>query len=172
MKTLRIVTVLCMAGAIAAAPAMAHREMRAGYGSGPGNVEDIAEAQGLELTAEQRERIEVLREAHLRDIKPLQERLYVKGRELRQLWLARQPDRDSILALQREVRGLRGQLMEKLTTYRLDAWQLLTPEQQEKVRPYGPGRGPGRMGRPGMMGGYEHGPGKRKPFPPGADAAP
>ncbi|MEW6335482.1 MAG: Spy/CpxP family protein refolding chaperone [Thermodesulfobacteriota bacterium] len=172
MKISRIITVLCMAGAIAASPAMAHREMRAGYGSGPGNVEDIAEAQGLDLTAAQRERIDALREAHLREIKPLQEQLYVRGRELRQLWLDRHPDRDSILALQREVRGLRRRLMEKLTTYRLDAWQLLTPEQQEKVRPYGPGRGPGRMGGPGMRGDDEHNRGMRRFSPSGAGAAP
>ena len=161
IKKLRISAAVCLMAVIAAAPVMAHREMRAGYGSGPGNVEDIAEKGDLDLTAEQREKINVLREMHLKDIKPLQEQLYVKSRELRGLWLAKTPDREGILAFQREVQTLRNQLMEKLTTYRLDAWQLLTPEQQAKVRPYGPDRGPGRMGGPGMRGDFTHGRGMR-----------
>jgi len=163
---------LCILAVFAATPATAHREMRAGYGSGPGNVEDIAEAQGLDLTAEQREKIHILRGAHLRDIKPLQERLYIKGRQLRGLWLARTPDRESILTLQREVQALRNLLMEKLTAYRLDAWQLLTPEQQEKVRHYGPDRGPRRMGGPGMRRYHDEGRGMGKPLPSAAGDAP
>jgi Spy/CpxP family protein refolding chaperone len=163
---------VCLLAVIAAAPVMANREMRVGYGSGPGNVEDIAEKGDLGLTAEQREKISTLREAHLRDIKPLQERLYAKSRELKGLWLAKTPDREGILAFQREVQALRNQLMEKLTTYRLDAWQFLTPEQQAKVRAYGPDRGPRRMGGPGMRGDYEHGRGMRGPRPSGAGAAP
>lgn len=161
IKKLRMSVAVCVLAVIAAAPAMAHREMRAGYGSGPGNVEDIAEERGLDLTAEQREKINTLREAHLKDIKPLQNQLYVKSRELKDLWLAKTPDRESILDLQKEVQALRNQLMDKLTTYRLDAWQLLTPEQQAKVRPYGPERRPARMGGPGMRVDHQHGRGMR-----------
>ena len=152
MKKLRMSVAVCVLAVIAAAPAMAHREMRAGYGSGPGNVEDIAAERGLDLTAEQREKINTLREAHLRDIKPLQDQLYVKSRELRGLWLAKTPDRESILALQKEVQALRNQLMDKITTYRLDAWQFLTPEQQAKIRPYYTKRRPPWMGRPAIRG--------------------
>jgi len=172
MKILRMCVAVCILAVIAAAPVMAHREMRLGYGSGPGNVKDIAEKGDLDLTAEQREKINTLREAHLRDIKPLQERLYVKIRELKDLWLAKTPDREGILAFQREVQALRNQLMDKLTTYRLDAWQLLTPEQRAKVRPYGPDRRPRRMGGPGMRGDHEHGRGMRKSLPSGVGVAP
>ncbi len=172
MKKLRMSLAVYILAVIAAAPAMAHREMRVGYGSGPGNVEDIAEKSDLGLTVEQREKIKTLRETHLRDIKPLQDWLYVKSRELRGLWLAGTPDRGSILALQKEVQVLRNQLLDKLTTYRLEAWQFLTPEQQAKVRPYDPDRGPGRMGGPGMRGDYEHGRGMRKSIPSGAGVAP
>ncbi len=161
IQKLRMSVAVIALAAIVAAPAMAHREMRAGYGSGPGNVEDIAEERGLDLTAEQREKINTLRDAHLRDIKPLQERLYVRSRELRGLWLAEAPDRESILTIQKEVQALRNQLMDKLTTYRLDAWQFLTPEQQAKVRPYGPEHRPPWMGRPAMKGYHEHGRGIR-----------
>jgi Spy/CpxP family protein refolding chaperone len=172
-KRMTAVVVIALA-VIAAAPAMAYRDMRVGYGSGPGNVEDIAAERGLDLTAEQKEKINTLREAHLKDVRPLQDQLYVKGRELKDLWLAKTPDRESILTLQREVQALRNQLMDKLTTYRLDVLQLLTPEQQAKVRPYGPERRPPRMGGPGMRGDHENGRGMRGPglMPPPAGAAP
>jgi Spy/CpxP family protein refolding chaperone len=171
IRRMTVVAAIALA-AIAAAPAMAYRDMRVGYGSGPGNVEDIAAERGLDLTAEQKEKISILREAHLKDIKPLQEQLYVKSRELKDLWLVKTPARESILTLQREVQALRNQLMDKLTTYRLDAWQLLTPEQQAKVRPYGPGHRPGRMGGPGRRGDRENGRGMRGPMLPPAGAAP
>ena len=158
--------------AIVAAPAPAYRDMRMGYGSGPGNVEDIAAERGLDLTAEQKEKINTLREAHLKDLRPLQDQLFAKSRELKDLWLAKMPDRESILTLQREVQALRNQLMEKLTTYRLDAWQLLTSEQQVKVRLHGPDRRPARIGGPGMMGGPERGREMRGPVSPPAGVAP
>lgn len=157
---------------IAAAPVMAHREMRAGYGSGPGNVEDIAEKADLGLTAEQKEKIHTLREAHLRDIRPLQERLYVKSRELKALWLAKTPDREGTLSFQREVQALRNQLMEKITTYLLDVRQILTPEQQAKIRSYGPRHRMWRMGGPDMRDDDELGRGMGKPRPSGAATAP
>jgi Spy/CpxP family protein refolding chaperone len=172
MKKLKMSIAACLLAAIAAAPAPAHREMRAGYGSGPGNVEDIAAERGLELTTEQRVKINALRQAHLIDIKPLQDRLHLRSMELRGLWLAETPDRERILALQKEVQALRIQLMDKLTTYRLDAWRLLTPEQQAKIRSHGPEHRPVRMGGPGMQGDREHGRGMRGPMPPPAGIVP
>lgn len=150
VKKLAMLTALIIMGGIAASPAGAHREWRGGYGSGPGNVEDVAGAPGLNLTAEQAERIGALREVHRRDIRPLQDRLMGKGRQLRELWLAKTPDRERILALQREVHELRGQLLEKLAAYRLEVRQLLTPEQQAKMRAFEAERGMGRMDPAGM----------------------
>ena len=100
MKKGMITAAVIVLAAIAASPATAHREWRGGYGSGPGNVADIAGISGLNLSAEQTQRIGTLREAHRRDIKPLQEQLMGKGRQLRELWLAKTPDRERILALQ------------------------------------------------------------------------
>jgi Spy/CpxP family protein refolding chaperone len=167
-KVMMIVAVIALA-AVVASPAMAYRGMRAGYGSGPGNVADIGAARGLDLTAEQTQKINTLREAHLKDIKPLQDQMYSKSGELRNLWLAKTPDKEKILALQKEAQGLRGQLMDKLTTYRLEARKVLTPEQLTKVQSYGTGRamarsgaGMARMGGgPGMMGGHGYGGGMR-----------
>ena len=95
-----------------------------------------------------------MRAAHLKDIQPLQDQMLSKSRELRSLWLAATPDKEKILALQKETRDLRDQLTDKRTAYRLEVQKVLTPEQQAKVQAYGTGRGMGRMGGgSGMMGG-------------------
>ena len=144
-KVMLIVAVIALA-AIVASPAMAHRGMGAGYGSGPGDVADIGATRGLDLTAEQTEKINAMRAAHLKDIQPLQDQMYSKSRELRSLWLAATPDKEKIVALQKEAQGLRDQLTDKRTTYRLEVRKILTPEQQAKVQAYGAGRGMARMG--------------------------
>jgi Spy/CpxP family protein refolding chaperone len=161
-KIMTVVAVIALA-AVVASPAMAYRGMGGGgYGYGPGNVADIAAARGLDLTAEQTEKINALRAAHLKDIQPLQDQMLSKSRELRSLWLAATPDREKIVALQKETRGLRDQLTDKRTAYRLDVRQVLTPEQQAKVQAYGTGRGMARMGGgPGMRGGDAPGWGMR-----------
>lgn len=160
-KVMMIVAVIALA-AIVSSPAMAYRGMRAGYGSGPGNVADIGAARGLDLTADQTEKINAIRAAHLRDIQPLQDQMYSKSQELRSLWLATTPDRDKITALQKEAQGLRDQLTDKRTTYRLEVRQVLTPEQLAKVQAYATGRGMGRMGGgAGMMDGHGYGGGMR-----------
>jgi Spy/CpxP family protein refolding chaperone len=145
-----IAAVIILAAAASSSAMAAHREWQGGYGSGPGNVTDIAGISGLNLSAEQTERIGTLREAHRRDIKPLQEQLMSKSRQLRELWLAKTPDREKVLALQREVHDLRGRLLERLTAYRLEVLQMLTPDQQAKVRTFEVERHMGRMGAAGM----------------------
>jgi Spy/CpxP family protein refolding chaperone len=144
-KIMTVVAVIALA-VIVASPAMAYRGMRVGYGSGPGNVADIGAARGLDLTAEQTQTINTLREAHLKDIQPLQDQMLSKSRELRSLWLAKTPDKEKILSLQKEAQDLRGQLTDKFTTYRLDVRQVLTPEQQAKVQAYGTVWGMARSG--------------------------
>ena len=128
----------------------AHREWRGGYGSEPGNVTDIAGIPGLNLSVDQAERIGALRQAHRRDIKPLQEQLIGKGRQLRELWLAKTPDRDRIMALQRDVHDLRGRLLEKLAAYRMEVLQMLTPDQRTKVQDFEAERHMGPTGGAGM----------------------
>jgi len=155
MKKLMTVVAVIALAAIVASPAMAYRGMGMGYGSGPGNVADIGAARGLDLTAEQTAKINALREAHLKDIKPLQDQMLSKSGELRSLWLVTTPDKEKILALQKDAQGLRDQLTDKFTTYRLEVRQVLTPEQLAKVQSYGAGHGMARMGGgPGMMGGH------------------
>ncbi len=116
----------------------------------------------LNLTAEQKAKLAELRLAHRQDIKPLRDQMISKRGDLRLLWLQPAPDKEKILALQKEIRGIREQLADKATAFRVDLFNLLTPEQKEKAKALFPrpgfGPGPGKGGRdmrgpgPGMRG--------------------
>jgi Spy/CpxP family protein refolding chaperone len=112
----------------------------------------------LNLTADQKTRIEALRNAHLRDIKPLQDQMFSKRGDLKLLWLQTNPDKEKILAVQRDIRAIRDKIEDKAVAHRVDVFTVLTPEQQEKARAFllgghgpSPGMGDGR-GERGMMG--------------------
>ncbi|HOO00880.1 MAG TPA: Spy/CpxP family protein refolding chaperone [Syntrophales bacterium] len=152
-KLMAVMAVIAMAAVMASTPAEARRGWWSGE-RGPGYY-DLAAAPGLNLTAEQSAKLASLREAHLRDVKPIQDQLYSKQGELRLLWLAKTPDQNKILAVQKETRSLRDQLAEKQAAYRLEAYKVLTPEQVTKIQAYGGGRGYGHpqgMRGPGGMG--------------------
>lgn len=118
----------------------------------------------LNLSADQKARIETLRNAHLRDVKPLQDQMFSKRGDLKLLWLQTSPDKEKILSVQKDIRAIRDQMQDKAVAHRVDVFHILTPEQQEKARAFlgggpGPGMGEGRGERgmmgpgPGMMGG-------------------
>ena len=107
----------------------------------------------LNLTDEQTAKIKALREAHLKDVKPLRDKMFSKRGDLKLLWLEPNPDKEKILAVQREIRELRDQMEDKATAHRVDVFNLLTPEQKEKAKAAFPGHGAGfEMECPGMGG--------------------
>jgi Spy/CpxP family protein refolding chaperone len=108
----------------------------------------------LNLTSEQKTRIQTLREANMRDVKPLQDRMFSKRGDLKLLWLQTNPDKEKILATQKDIRELRDQMQDKATAYRVDMFNVLTPEQQEKAKTLGSGCGfePCRGDRDDRMG--------------------
>ncbi|MFA5182797.1 MAG: Spy/CpxP family protein refolding chaperone [Syntrophales bacterium] len=141
--------------------------MRGGRGPGYGNCQsgDLQGLAALNLTADQEAKIKSLREAQLKEAKPLQDKMFSKRGELKLLWLQQNPDQEKILAVQKEIRSLRDQLQDKQTNHRLAVLKVLTPEQQTKVqsfaagRGFGKGRGFGPGGGPdGGCGGYGPGP--------------
>ncbi len=157
-------------------PADAYRGGGKGHGHGFCNGSDLTGVQGLNLTAEQKTKIGDLRTAHLKDIKPIQDKLHSKAGDLRLLWLEKSPDEGKIRATEKEVRALRDQLDDKKSDYRWAVYKSLTPEQQELLkknratgRCFGPGQGAGKgMGQgrgpgmgpgagPGMGAGMGHG---------------
>lgn len=120
-----------------------------GHGGGQCYGGDVTALSGLNLTAEQTAKVNALREAHLKDVKPLRDTMFSKRGELRLLWLKQNPDQEKILAMQKEIRTIRDQMQDKRTVHRLNVLKVLTPEQQEQLKAFGPGQGFGR----GMKGG-------------------
>lgn len=129
-----------------------------GWGRGHGGGEcygpDTSFLSQLSLTSEQTAKINALREANLRDTKPLKDKMFSKRGDLKLLWLQTNPDQEKITAAQKEIRTLRDKMQDKMTAYRLDVLKVLTPEQQEKIKSFkmGRGGGPGMRGGPGMGG--------------------
>jgi Spy/CpxP family protein refolding chaperone len=122
-----------------------------GQGMGPGYCWSNTGASNLNLTDEQSAKVQTVRENYLKEITPLRNQMLSVRSELQILWSDASPDRDKILAKQRELSGIQAQLDEKAAQYRLDCREILTPEQQAKMAAFGPGmaRGNGQMWRHG-----------------------
>lgn len=110
-------------------------------------------AQGPEtpdLTPDQLDKIDALREAHLKEMLPLQTDLRVKEIELAALWRADEPDAKKIIAKMKEIGDVREKMEVARISHQFDIRKLLTPEQRKAMKKMGmpPGMGPDR--RPGM----------------------
>ncbi|MGQ9653390.1 MAG: Spy/CpxP family protein refolding chaperone [Thermodesulfobacteriota bacterium] len=123
-------------------------------GQGPGDWMGMGMLMATELglTKEQVSEMQAMRERHFSENAPLREKLFSKRQELRLLWASPNPDAAQIMAKQKEIAELQAQLQEAFTRHRLEALNLLTPEQREKLsslmQERGPGRGWGGHGRP------------------------
>jgi Spy/CpxP family protein refolding chaperone len=127
-----------------------------GYGPGPhGPGSKDVWGAGLNLTPEQNQKMQAMREAFFKETLPVRNEMQVKQLELRTLWAQTNPDEAQIIAKQKGVNALKAQLQEKGTKFRLEMRKILTPEQQAQMSAYGPGFGRGQD----MRGGYGHGPG-------------
>lgn len=120
-----------------------------GQGIGPGYCLPGNRAANLNLTEEQSETVKTITGNYLKETTPLRNQMLSVGSELRLLWSAASPDREKVLAKQRELSGLQAQIDEISAKYRLDCREILTPEQQSKMVPFMPrmgrGYGPARM---------------------------
>lgn len=113
----------------------------------------------LNLSRNQKAKMEELRIAHRKEIRPIREKMFDKSVELRRMWLQVDPNKDKIMALQKEVRELRDQLEDKDIAYNLEIRKVLTPQQREKLADSGWDRGIGYGPRGGLRGHGEPGPG-------------
>lgn len=126
-----------------------------GQGMGPGMGGAGCLAADLNLTAEQSGKLQSLQETYLKEITPLQNRMFAARSEMRLLWNSADPDRDQIAAKQKAIAELNNQLEEKAIAYRLDCRAVLTPEQRSQMAAAGPNMGTGRGS--GMGDGMGHG---------------
>ena len=101
----------------------------AGPRGGGGGERDVLLLGSLNLTAEQIEKIRILRESYRKEDEPLRNRLFGMRMALKLLWMQLKPDSGKIRSLQKEIHNLKWQLQEKRTDYRLAFRDILTPEQ-------------------------------------------
>lgn len=131
-----------------------------GHRGGPCSFgRDFDDEWGLNLTSEQHAKIDQLRIAHVKEVKPLQDQMFIKHGDLRQLWLEKEPNQEKIIAFQKEMQGLRDKLQEKMTAYRFAVLKILTPEQKTKLTSKWGGRHFDRDLGPGSRHGWEGCPG-------------
>ena len=154
MKKLVLALMIVAMGVLLTVPAFALGS-REGRGSGGCAGEGYCSQAGLSklnLSDEQKTKMEALQTAHLKDVRPLREKMFDKSVELRRLWLQTNPDKDKINAAQKEMRTLRDNIEDKGTAFKLELRKLLTPEQNEKLANSHWGRGSGFGPRGGMRG--------------------
>jgi len=114
----------------------------------------------LNLTAEQSEKIRVLRESFMKDIGPIRSQMFNKRAELRLLWIQAKPDTQKIKETQMAARDLIGKVQEKTTDFRLAFRNILTPEQVSRLLSQGLLRGEGKWSGKGGGRGYGRGSGR------------
>ena len=143
------------------------------YGMGPGRGPGPGWASNLNLTPDQMQKLEAIHMNFFKDTIPQRNQLMLARMELRSLWSQPNPDAAAILAKQKQINGLRDQIMETAIKYRLEARKVFTPDQLAKIQAMrgsfghglgrwhhkmgGGGCGSG-MGHRGMGGGYGMGP--------------
>jgi len=104
-----------------------------------------------EMTAEQLEKMDALRTAHLKEMLPLRTDLRIKEIELEALWRADEPDAKKIIAKAREIGDIREKMEIARINHQFGMRKLMTPEQRKAMRKMGPGMKGKGMGR-GMRG--------------------
>jgi Spy/CpxP family protein refolding chaperone len=104
----------------------------------------------LNLTADQKTKLNALREKTWKETGTLRNDMQAKRLELRTLWADPNPDQAAIQDKQNDLNELRGKLQAQMTDSRLKARQHLTPEQAAQMAACGPGMGFGGGGMHGM----------------------
>jgi Spy/CpxP family protein refolding chaperone len=135
MKKAIFILVIALSLAVTAMPASASRWEK-GAGAGYGFDRNIAAVPGLNLTDAQSAKIAALKTSFLGDIKPLRDKLFSKRGEAKLLWRDKNPDQKKIVAAQKEIRALRGQIQDRATAYRLAVRKVLTDEQRDKLKAF------------------------------------
>ena len=92
----------------------------------------------LNLTPEQKIKLQALRENFRKETVMLRNAIKVKRLELNTLWTVPSPDNNKIIAKQKELIDLTTQLKMKAIDFRLEARSYLTPEQAAQVGMWGP----------------------------------
>jgi len=118
------------------------------WGSGMGGM-GCGMMGATNLTPEQAGKLFDLKQKFKNDTADVRKQMMVKHAELAALWKAEKPDEKAIVAKQKELNAVKGQMQEKSVAFRLEAKQIAP----QLAQGFGPGMGRG-MGGHGMgMGG-------------------
>jgi len=116
-------------------------------GGGMGGGMGCGMMGGMNLNAEQAGKLFDLKEKFRNDTAEARKQMMVKHAELAALWKSATPDEKAIVAKQKELTALRGQMQEKSVAFRLEARKIAP----ELAQGFGCGMG-GGMGHGGGMG--------------------
>jgi Spy/CpxP family protein refolding chaperone len=150
MKTL---VILALAGMMS----MANAQAPGRGGPGPGEGRDMKAMLGLDdATAS---KVEKLRDDHQKNVIALRAKMKTTRVDFQSMMRKDNPDESALLAKQKELSALKGELQESMLKHRLAVAKLLTPEQQKLMREHrGAGiYSEGGKGRPGRMMDGRHG---------------
>jgi zinc resistance-associated protein len=110
-----------------------------GWGGGKG---------AMNLSPDQAGKFFDLKEKFRNDTAETRKQMMVKHAELAALWKAEKPDEKAIVAKQKELNALRGQMQEKSVAFRLEARKIAP----QLAHCFGHGMGCGMGGHGGFMG--------------------
>lgn len=135
----KILVVLAMALVLAGATYV----YAVGPDSGPGPRGGCGGfGKGASLTEEQRTQFQELRQKFHDETTEVRESIWAKRQELRTLWSDSKADVNAILKTERELRDLQDQMRDKAVQMKLEARNMLTPEQLAEFGKFGdPGSG-------------------------------
>ena len=102
----------------------------------------------MNLTPDQAGKLFDLKQKFMNDTAEVRKQKMIKRTELAVLWKAEKPDEKAIVAKQKELNALRGQMQEKSVAFRLEARKIAP----ELAQGFGPGMGRGMGGHGGGMG--------------------
>lgn len=116
-------------------------------------------AQQLGLTQDQLTRLQAIKQDCAKATQPLREQMQTKMTEMKQLWMADQPNAAAIKAAAADMDALRAEVRNICIDYAIAGYNVLTPDQKAKLHTAlqdmpgcGMMLGCGGCGGPGMMG--------------------
>lgn len=149
MRTKKLIPIMCLilvAAMAATSYAQPGKARRAGANDGGGLFPGCR--VDLNLSAEQKVKIQEQRTAFFKDTADVRADIFKKEQELDILMLEPAVDVEKAKKIQDEISGLRGQMAQKRLQAQLNTRAVLTPEQIKLLPPgsnlgFGPGRGGG-----------------------------
>ena len=163
MKTRKISLVMLLA--LTLSLGLAASSWARPFGGGMGGGMGCGMMGAMNLSPEQAGKLFDLKEKFRTDTAEARKQVMVKHAELAALWKSATPDEKAIVAKQKELTALKGQMQEKSVAFKLEARKIAPELAKGSGRGMGCGMGPGGgMGRGGCpMVGAGGGPGPGGP---------